>query len=151
MFDGLMPYTVVKNEQFKSFINSLSSKFSVPSEKVIRTKMMPKLYKDTQCVLLDLLKEALGSPYFVITSSQTLDSYLGLTQHFLTLDFKRKMVVLRCLPYNSAHTGESIRNRVEFILESWGLSLEKLHLVVSASNMRTAFENWDRASCKFLL
>lgn len=41
-----------------------------------------------------------------IWSSQALDSYIGIIVHVETADFERKVIFLRCLPYNSAHTGK---------------------------------------------
>ena len=48
-----------------------------------------------------------------------------------------------------AHTGESIKGRVVFVLEKWGLSVGKLHCIVSdtAANMRRAFTDMDWISC----
>ena len=76
-----------------------------------------------------------------VWSSLALDSYLGLTVHFITEDFVRKMLVLRCLPYNESHTGESIKGRVVFVLGKVGLSVDRLHCIVSdtAANYETSF------------
>ncbi|KAL7631956.1 UNVERIFIED_CONTAM: hypothetical protein RMT77_017726 [Armadillidium vulgare] len=41
IFDGLKPYETVENEQFLKFISHLCKKFKVPSEKTIRTKLVP--------------------------------------------------------------------------------------------------------------
>ena len=121
MFDDLQPYTVVESEQFQIFVNNLNRKFQIPSEKVIRCTLMPKLYKQTQFKLLKSLSETLKDGYFSVTcdvwSSQALDSYLGVTIHFIDEDFQRKVIIIRCLPYNTNHSGESIQNRVKYILE----------------------------------
>ena len=56
------------------------------------------------------------------------------------------MVLIRCLPYNSSHTGDSIHERFKFILHCWSLPKESLHVIISdtAANMVKAFqsENW---------
>lgn len=153
IFDDMQPYSVVENERFKDFIYSLNKKFTIPSEKVIRTTMMPKLYRETQAALKTALLENLKDNYFSITSdiwsSLALDSYLGVTVHFITDEFERKFIVVRCLPYNARHSGESIKTRVTFVLGTWGLPLEKLHCVVSdsAANMKKAFEEWNWLAC----
>ncbi len=54
--DSLQPYSVVENEQFKVLVESLQPKFSVPSEKVIRQTMIPRLYRQVQ---YDLKQELL--------------------------------------------------------------------------------------------
>ena len=79
----------------------------------MRTSMIPKLYKEVQFTLLEVLKEVLGDSYFSVTcdiwSSLALDSYLGLTVHFITIGLERKHLVLRCLPYNDSHTGQTLQ------------------------------------------
>lgn len=153
IFDDLQPYTVVENHQFQGFVYSLNRKFNIPSEKVIRCTLMPKLYRETQGALQNSLSVTLKENYFSITcdiwSSLALDSYLGVTVHFITKEFDRKVIVIRCLPYNASHTGESIKTRVTYVLEKWQLSLDKLHCVVSdsAANMKKAFEEWDWLAC----
>lgn len=153
IFDDLQPYTVVESDQFKSFIGCLNRKFDIPSEKVIRTTLMPKLYREVQKELFESLSLALKDGQYSVTcdvwSSLALDSYLGLTVHFITEDFVRKLLVLRCLPYNESHTGESIKGRVVFVLEQWGLQVDKLHCIVTdtAANMKRAFTDMDWISC----
>ena len=153
IFDDLQPYTVVDNNQFKSMIGFLNRKFDIPSEKVVRTTLMPKLYREVQKELFESLSIALKEGHYSVTcdvwSSLALYSYLGLTVHFITEDFVRKILVLRCLPYNESHTGESIKGRVVFVLEKWGLSVDRLHCIVSdtAANMRRAFTDMDWISC----
>ena len=120
-------------------IECLNRKFDIPSEKVVRTTRMPKLYREVQKELFESLSIALKKGHYSVTcdvwSSLGLDSYLGLTVHFITEDFVSKMLVLRCLPYNESHTGESIKGRVVFVLEKWGLSVGKLH----SSKYETSF------------
>lgn len=154
IFDDLQPYTVVENQQFQSFLAALNKKFNIPSEKVIRCTMMPKLYKNAQGALLQSLSTAITAGiYFCITcdiwSSLALDSYLGVTVHFISEDFYRKLVVIRCVPYNASHTGESIKTRIRYVLHKWGLPEARLHCVVSdsAANMKKAFEDFNWIAC----
>lgn len=84
--------------------------FVLPSEKRLRTTMIPQLYKTVQFTLLEVLKEVMGDAYFAVTcdiwSLLALDSYLGVTVHFITTYFKGEHLVLRCLPYDDSHTGQ---------------------------------------------
>lgn len=153
IFDDLHPYTIVENEQFQKLLTTLNKKFNVPSEKVIRCTLMPKLYHETQAALLQSLSAAITNTYFSITcdiwSSLALDSYLGVTVHYISEDFYRKVVMVRCLPYNAKHTGDSIKERIRYILEKWQLPEARLHCVVSdtASNMKKAFEEFGWTGC----
>ena len=91
----------------------MNKKFVIPSEKVVRTKLFPDLYLRVQYKLKTFIEDNLkGADYSLscdVWSSKALDSYLGVIIHFVTKDFERKVVVLRCLPYNRAHTGKLYR------------------------------------------
>ena len=148
----MKPYTVVSSPHFINLLSGLNRRFNIPSEKVIRTSLIPKLYVKVQYKLKEVLSELFEDKrcYYSVSldawSSKALDSYLGLVIHFVTEDFKRKMVLIRCLPYNSSHTGDSIHERFKFILHCWSLPKESLHVIISdtAANMVKAFqsENW---------
>ena len=148
----MKPYTVVSSPHFINLLSGLNRRFNIPSEKVIRTSLIPKLYVKVQYKLKEVLSELFEDKrcYYSVSldawSSKALDTYLGLVIHFVTEDFKRKMVLIRCLPYNSSHTGDSIHERFKFILHCWSLPKESLHVIISdtAANMAKAFqsENW---------
>ena len=74
---------------------------------------------------------------------------MGLIIHFITHEFERKIVTIRCVPYNSSHTGESIHGRFTFILEFWELPRESILLIISdtAKNMVKAFVDENCSSC----
>ena len=67
----------------------------------------------------------------------------------ITEDFRRKVVMIRCLPYNQSHTGESIKSRLLFVLDSWGLGRDEVHCILSnsAANMKKAFEDLNWIAC----
>lgn len=106
-------------------ISALNRKFDLPGEKLIRTTLLPKLNIQVQYGLMAILKEVFEDPdcHFSVTcdlwSSIALDNYLGLIVHFITSDFKRKQLMLRCMPYNMSHTGT-------------GSNLKLLYLICSA-------------------
>ena len=106
--DSMQPCTTVENSLCKNFVTGLNKRFTIPSEKYLRTSVLPSLYNKVQYAVRCKLRELMKDTYFSITcdvwSSVALDSYFGVTLHFITKDFERKMVVLRCLPYNASHT-----------------------------------------------
>ena len=158
--DAIQPYGVVENEQFKTFIHTIQPKFSLPSEKVLRQNLLPKLYKKVQFKLLSELNKQLevtetegtvkSLPFSITTdiwSSQARDSYMSVTLHFVTRLFKRKMLVLRALPYNVSHTGDSIKENVLKVLKDWGLGEFAAILRDSAANVVKAFLDMLALAC----
>lgn len=158
--DAIQPYGVVENEQFKTFIHTIQPKFSLPSEKVLRQNLLPKLYKKVQFKLLSELKKQLevsetegtvkSLPFSITTdiwSSQGRDSYMSVTLHFVTRSFERKMLVLRALPYNVSHTADSIKENVLKVLKDWSLGEFAAILRDSAANVVKAFSDMLAVAC----
>lgn len=83
----------------------------MPSETTLRTTLIPKMYTQVQYKLKEVLAGIFTdkSCYFSVSldawSSKALDGYMGFIIHFITADYKRKMVMIRCFPYNESHTG----------------------------------------------
>lgn len=53
---GLKSYETVENAHFQRFVSHLSKKFKVPSEKIIRTKLVPELNEKIQYAVKQSLK-----------------------------------------------------------------------------------------------
>ena len=76
-----------------------------------------------------------------IWSSQTQDSFMSVTLHYINKDLKRKIVVLRIMPYNTQHTADSIKKNISNILKDWELPAPIIFLRDSASNVTKALAN----------
>ena len=64
-------------------------------------------------------------------------SLLSLTAHWLTPQFERKSAILHAQQFDGSHTGDAICSTILQMLEEWGISKEKVLLVIcdNASNM----------------
>jgi len=152
--DALKPYTTVENEAFIKMVQHLNKRFTVPSEKVVRTSIIPQIGAKLQYSIKDSLnKDVTGIMYSLTTdmwTSGAYDGYISYTVHYITIDWKRKMVVLRCMPYSTKHTGESISVVLKNITQDWGLR-SSIHVVVrdNASNVSLGVRmaNLDSLGC----
>lgn len=138
--DGLKSYETVENEQFQRFISHLSKRFKVPSEKLIRTKLVPELNKKVQYAVKQSLESNSNEKgtYSITTdiwSSPSRDSFMSITAHWITGDFKRKLAILRCIPYNTAHSASNLSSALKNICSDWGVT--NVHVIVrdNASNI----------------
>lgn len=136
--DALKPYTTVANESFVKMITHFNKRFTVPSEKVFRERVVPDLGGKVQYAIKDSLDKNVTGVYAVTTDMWTsglYDGYISYTAHYITVDWKRKVVILRCMPYSSKHTGDSISVVLNCIKRDWGLA--EVHAVVrdNASNI----------------
>ena len=105
-------------------------------------------YKISECLTRCLSGE--NDNYAITTdiwSSRALDSYLSTTLHFAD-GFDRKLAILRCFPYNSKHSGESIKAQIKMIIADWNLPPEPVAIVRDAgSNVTKAFLDMNGVTC----
>ena len=123
IIDGVLPYETVGNQRFKIFVNSLSNRFQIPSPKLLRSKLIPDLYFKVQWHVFEALREhAEDKGTFSLTtdmwSSPSKDSFMSLTVHWIDGTFKQRMVVLRCIRYNTTHSAEKIAEGLKCRLKS---------------------------------
>ena len=119
-------------------ISHLDKRFFVPSEKTIRQKLIPKLYRQVQYKIKQSLDENYVAVYSItidIWSSKGQRSFISYTVHYINVNLQRKISILRCMPYDSAHTRESIAMVLSEIRKSW--FLQNVHCLVrdSAANL----------------
>ena len=138
--DALKLYKTVQKTKFLKFINHLSKKFKVLSEKSIRTKLIPNINKRVLYAVQSLLNATLYAITTDIWASPSNDSFMLFTVHWITGDFKKKISVLRCIPFKPSHTGWNISEALKNICKGWGLN--NIHIVIrdNASNMILAIK-----------
>ena len=120
--DSLLPYTTVENEIFNFFISHFNHKFDDPSEKVLRQKIIPDIYRRVQFKIMELLHNNIGdycSATTDIWTSKSLHAFISFTLHFINKEGERKAIVLRCFPYDVAHTADSIAKTLSMIVSNW--------------------------------
>ena len=144
--DALLPYATTENEQFCKFIAHLQSRYSISSEKVLRQRIIPEINKKVQYHVKESLDKNTVGVYALTTdiwSSKSKHSFISYTAHFITVDWKRKVVILRCMSYDSKHSASSICSVISGITDDW--QIKNVHCVVrdNAANMVLAFELSD--------
>ena len=139
--DALKPYTTVENESFIKFQQEI---YCAPSEKVMRERIIHDIHNKVQYTVKESLDKNTLGIYALTTdmwTSKTYDGYISYTAHWITADWKRKVVILRCMPYNTKHTGESRSVVLKNITKDWGLA--EIHCVVrdNASNISLGYDS----------
>ena len=111
--DEMLPYRTVDNERLIKLLNHLNTMFDLPSEKVVRQRLMPELYRKVQYSVKMALDQNFVGVYAVTTdiwTARNKASFISYTAHFITVDWERKIAILRCMSYDEAHTGVNIAN-----------------------------------------
>ena len=107
--DQLLPYTTVENERFNVFIGKVNNKFDVPSEKVLRQRIIPDIYRRVHYKVMELLHNNLSDSCSATTdiwTSKSQHAFISFTLHLINKGGERKAAVLRCFPYDMSHTSE---------------------------------------------
>ena len=134
---GVRPIGLVEDKVFIAFVKKLAPGYSVPSRKTITRKLEDKF---------SLCKAALGKlsnnvKFAAITAdlwtSVCMQSFLGVTIHFINEEFELKNLVLATKETSGAHTGENIAKWLEEVMDDYEISPSKIVAIVThnAANM----------------
>ena len=137
------PFTLVDHAGFSRLLLLLEPRYKLPSERYFSETLIPAIYQKVS----DKVKALLSSTDHVsvttdVWSSVAQDSYISLTCHYISSDFKHHHVCLNAAPFNDRHTGEHISAMINNCLQSWNLA-DKLHVVVhdNGSNFVAGLRN----------
>lgn len=97
-----MPYSCIENQSFDRFVNFLNKNFQVPSEKTIRTSIIPEMHAKVRSLVLSLIDRTVCKCSFTIDfwSSKSAHAFMSFAIHFITDRWKRKVVTLECLLFD---------------------------------------------------
>uniref|UniRef100_A0A1X7UWW1 Zinc finger BED domain-containing protein 4 n=1 Tax=Amphimedon queenslandica TaxID=400682 RepID=A0A1X7UWW1_AMPQE len=101
-----------------------------------------------ECIAKLVQKEQHFSLTTDIWLSDSLDSYLSFTGHWIDSNWENKECCLHAQPFNERHTGENIVTVFTICLDTWNIT-DKLHVALrdSGSNFVAGFRNADILSC----
>ncbi|XP_061108746.1 E3 SUMO-protein ligase ZBED1-like isoform X2 [Conger conger] len=136
----LRPLSVVENEGFRNMITTLEPRYAIPSRQYMTDIALPRLYTEVKAGVQGSLSSA---ERVALTcdgwTSRATESYVTITAHHITDDWKLGSHVLqtRAMPVN--HTGENIAAVLREVVFEWGLDLKDPVVVTdNASNMTVA-------------
>ncbi|XP_054287804.1 E3 SUMO-protein ligase ZBED1-like [Macrosteles quadrilineatus] len=146
MASSLHPYNLVDQEGFKSLMNTLEPHYTIPSPKTFSRTVIPGLYKEVhKSVEAGLAHCRANSSSLAITvdmwSSDSNNSFMSLTSHFMTEDFQIENFCLGCYAFIGDHKGWSIANKVSQYLEEWKINTMAIPIYAvtdNATNMKSA-------------
>lgn len=149
----MQPFTVVEDEGFRRVIKAFAPQYVMPSRKYFSQTMIPNLYTKVKDAMLTLIEDQVSMAFTVDiwTAKHTTKSYIGLTCHWISNVFERKMAVLHCQPFVGHHSALNIKKTWEDMMTTWNIPRDKCYVVISdsAANMVKTFTdlNINRISC----
>ncbi|XP_076844397.1 zinc finger BED domain-containing protein 4-like [Brachyhypopomus gauderio] len=140
------PLSVVENEGFRSLIEYLQPRYSLPSRRYLSETALPELYNQVSTKLADKLKAVpnLSFTTDIWTSDVCPMSLISLTAHWIDRDtYGLCCAVLQVKKCRGSHNRATIAASITEMLNHWGISLAKVHVIIrdNASNMKAAMQD----------
>lgn len=148
---SFQPFALVEEEPFKKFASWIPG-YKLPSRKTVSSVMIPALHEKTKEAVKNGVR--FDGEIICLTSdlwtSRANESYLAITGHYVTEDFKIKSVLLYCGSFEDAHTSENIHTALAKMAEEWNIA-DKINFVVTdnAANITRAVRDmgWKHYGC----
>ncbi|KAF7841070.1 zinc finger BED domain-containing protein RICESLEEPER 2-like [Senna tora] len=145
-----LPFKHVEGERFRYFMSIVQPMFLIPSRITIARDCLSLYVKEKARLKETLLKryQSVSLTADCWTSVQNLN-YLGLTEHFIDIDWKLHKRILNFCPIEN-HRGETIGEAIESCLIEWGI--EKVFTItvdnaslndVAVSYLRGKINGWN--------
>ena len=137
-----LPPSMIEQGGFRRFMNVVAHKWKPCSARFMRAQMIPSLYASVKGKVDAMLNEIDHISVTIdIWSDRRAKAFLGITGHFIDVDFKLHAVLLKFVRLKGSHTAENIRNITKDILEELGIS-GKIYRIITdnAPNMIKAYK-----------
>ncbi|XP_013885882.1 zinc finger BED domain-containing protein 1 [Austrofundulus limnaeus] len=136
----MRPLSVVENEGFRNMMKTLEPRYSIPSRQHITDIALPKLYTEVKATVMESLNSAERVALTCDSwTSRATESYVTITAHHITDEWKLDSHVLQTRAMHDSHTGQNLAVVLGEAVAEWKLD-NKDPVVVSdnASNMTVA-------------
>ena len=146
------PVATVNGVGFRRMIKEFEPHYVVPDRKTLRTNYIPKMYEHEKSHINHAIANV--SSYALTTdiwSSRTMHWYMGVTIHFIDINYCLSSYLLDVKELLDNHTGENIAEHLSEIMNDWHLSSANLSGVTTdnGSNMLKAVStlHWCHMPC----
>lgn len=147
------PISIVENIGFVRLLKKMKPKYKSPSRKHITDVIIPDIYNRTKNVIKKDITQAVAVSLStdMWTNDNNMQSFISLTIHWLTDDFRQKHCVLDMKHFPGQHTADNIRSAISEILTIWDIPHEKVHVILrdNGANMVKAINDstYNSISC----
>ena len=156
MIHDFQPYSFVEDRGFSELMHQLEPRYQIPHQTTFSRSVVPSLYKEARKKVELKLSDVLHNKNKMslttdMWTSEANDAYLGLTCHFLLVDFELVSLCLAVEPFTGRHTGVNIASCLKQILRDFNIDPAAVTAVKTdnASNMHLALRlgEWNSRHC----
>ena len=139
------PLSIVSDVGFIRLLNTLEPRYKLPSRRYFTEKIIPDIKQSVDLKIAELIKSVqyLSFTTDIWSTSLNNQSLISLTAHWIDDSCARRSAVLHVQRIEGSHNGAAICQMIETMLDSWKISKERVHLVLTdnASNMKKALRD----------
>ncbi|XP_037819087.1 E3 SUMO-protein ligase ZBED1-like, partial [Lucilia sericata] len=147
----LRPLSIVENIGFQEFTKALNPDYKLPNRITLTKSLLPKVYDkrllEVKHMLRDIDNICITTDGWTSISNE---SYISITAHFISPDWKQKTVFISCFKTMKDHTAQNLKDEICQVLQEWGMD-SKITCVLSdnAANIVAAIKktDWTHLSC----
>ena len=131
----MRPYSVVDNDGFQRMIEVLEPRYKIPSRTHFSNTVVPSLYEELKMSVAQGLKNA---HFIALTTdgwtSRATESFITVTAHYITEDWKFENPVLQTRPCHESHTSAHLGEILKGAVEEWKLQRPGVTIPISTDN-----------------
>ena len=142
----LRPFSMVENEGFRLFMNTLEPRYRIPSRQHFSQVVVPKLYQEVRAHVVEVLRRA--DTVSMTTNgwtSRATQSYITITAHVINAEWELAGFVLQTQPLLESHTGANIAEVLKEAVAEWQLERQQQGIAVVTDNARNMDGEGSRA------
>lgn len=147
----VLAFNIVQNRGFLRLLAVLDSTYKVPSRSYFTTTLLQSYYDEIIIKVEEMLLEA---EYISLTTdtwtSNSPQSFMAVTAHYVSKFWKPVSVLLGCFKMNESHTAENLRNLLIELVKRWKLERKIVSISTdTAFNIIAAIRltGWEHVPC----
>ncbi|XP_004213210.2 zinc finger BED domain-containing protein 4-like [Hydra vulgaris] len=141
------PIQVSQKTDFVELMRVLERRYTVPSRKYFAERLIPEI-NDEVCAELLVMLDLASTPFLSFTTDtwtagNTVQSFMGLTAHWLTEHFENMSFVLDCILFVGHHTAPALMTAFQQLLDKWNIDVGHCHIILrdNAANITKFFHD----------
>ncbi|XP_037958832.1 zinc finger BED domain-containing protein 4-like [Teleopsis dalmanni] len=121
--EDVHPFSIINDTGFRKLVLGLAPSYAFPSKTTFSTTFLMEKYNKAKESILDILQEAKTISLTTdMWTSNANESYLAVTAHFISQNWKFNSCLLSCVECRFQHTSENLAAEIKRIIDEWRLT-----------------------------
>ena len=118
----LQPFSIVEDVGFQGLMKHIVPQYNIPSRRYFVDNAMGELYHDTRAKLVNSISSVKQLSLTTdIWSFRTNDGYIGVTAHYIDINWNRVNATVGCSLFKERHTALDISRKLSDICNDWSI------------------------------